>query len=275
MKHFTFNYKRWLLLFSVLLCGISTTLRAQSDSEFPPRPSPERLVNDLAGTMSAEEVAQLEAKLVAFDDSTSNQVAIVTIQTLGSYEIAPYTTDLFNRWHIGSKKHENGVLILAAMQDHKMWITTGLGLEGALPDILVGQIIREQMVPSFKQGNYYEGFDKTVDAIIQATHGEYKADPKQQGKNGGGFFTAILVIIIVFVIIIFVARGGGGNNGRGGGYMGGRGWIGDAILAGLLSGGGRSGGSSWGGGGFGGGGGGGFGGFGGGSSGGGGAGGSW
>jgi uncharacterized protein len=260
----------------LLLSTISTRLWAQTDAEFPPRPSPERLVNDLAGTMTAEEIAQLESKLVAFDDSTSNQIAIVTIKTLGPYEIAPYATDLFNRWKIGSKKHENGVLILASMQDRKMWITTGLGLEGALPDILVGRIIREQMVPSFKQGNYYEGFDKTVDAIIDASHGEYKADPKKQDKGGGGFFTAILVLVIVFVIIFFVARGGGGGNGRGGGYMGGRGWIGDAIIAGLLSGGGRSSGSSWGGGGFGGGGGGGgFGGFGGGSSGGGGAGGSW
>lgn len=239
------------------------------------KPNPPRLVNDFANVLSPEQVESLERKLVALDDSTSNQIAVVLIKTLGDYAIEDYSVKLFREWGIGNAKTNNGVLILAAIDDRKVWITVGYGLEGAIPDITASSIYRNEMVPEFKGGNYYRGIDNAINALTKAAAGEYKVkrEKKAVGSGkGGGSILGFLVIVIV--IIILSSRGGRG--GKGGGMMSRNGFgnVAQAILLSQLLGG-RGGGSGWGGGGFGGGGGGGFGGFGGGSSGGGGAGGSW
>lgn len=267
--------RKWLFAgLYFLLALVTYPFRVSAaEGDFPSPPSPPRLVNDLAHTMNDGEIAALENKLVAFADSTSNQIAIVTVRNIGDYEISDYTLELFNRWQIGTKEHKNGVLILAAMENRKMWITTGYGLEGALPDGLVGQIIRQEMVPAFKKGAYYEGFDKAADAVMKATRGEYKAkEGRKKSDKVSKPVSGIGILIIVLIIIFLVRRGGGGGRG-GGGYLGPGGWIAANIIGNAI---GRSfgGGGDWGGR-SGGGGGGGFGGFGGGSSGGGGAGGSW
>jgi uncharacterized protein len=267
---------RLLGLLFLLLVAVSVKA---GDEDFPPRPSPPRLVNDMAGMMSADEQAQLEAKLDEFDRTTSTQVAVVTITSLGNYDASDYAVKLFNKWGIGQQGKNNGVLIFASLNDRKMWITTGRGVEGALTDLQCGEIVRNEMRPAFKQGNYYEGFSRAADAVIAATKGEYNADKKdQQGMPVGA--TILLIVVIFFVLWLLSKRGGGG--GGGGNYMSGRGWgsFGAGWLIGSMMNRGRSGGwggGSWGGGsgGWGGGGGGGFGGFGGGSSGGGGAGGGW
>jgi uncharacterized protein len=258
LKQFYFS-----ILFVAIAILSSSTFVFAADSDFPAKPNPPRLVNDFAHFMSQQQVDELERKLVAYNDSSSNQIAIVTVESIGQYEIADYTITLFNRWQIGDKTKKNGVLILASKDERKMWIATGYGLEGALPDGLVGQIVREKMVPDFKQGNFYGGFDKAVDAMMAASRGEYTANAKDNNK-GGGIGSILIILIVIFIVIIIVSRGSGGG---GGGFLNSVGWIAASML--------NSGGSS---GGFGGGGssgGGGFGGFGGGSSGGGGAGGSW
>lgn len=255
---------RWLLCAIVLLSH--GFVFAQTDADFPPVPSPPRLVNDLAKTMSADQVAALEQKLIEFDKTTSTQISIVTIKNLGGYEVAQYAVELANRWKIGRASKDNGVLVLAAIDDHKINISTGYGLEGALTDALCGRIIRNEIVPYFKTGNFYEGFNKGTDAIIKATKGEYTADPSDADNNQPGIGTIIIIIIIIIVIIIAIS-GSGGNGG--GGYMSSRGSRG--FWMGGLGGGSSFGGGSWGGGGSSGG----FGGFGGGSFGGGGASGSW
>nr|WP_315817641.1 TPM domain-containing protein [Paraflavitalea speifideiaquila] len=173
-------------------------------------------------------------------------------------------------------KTNNGVLILAAIDDKQIRIEVGYGLEGAVPDITANQIIRNDIGPAFRSGDYYDGLDKAAESIIKAARGEYKA-PDGYGKRkgrGGGIGNIIGFIVIIIIIAIFAGRGRGGGGG-GGGYMSRRGY-GDVLtpfIIGSLLGGGRGGGG--GGGGWSGGGGGGFGGFGGGSSGGGGASGSW
>ena len=90
-----------------------------------PKPNPPRLVNDAANVLSPQEVAALEHKLVALDDSSSNQIAIVLIKTLGDYAIEDYAVKLFREWGIGNKKTNNGVLIIAAIDDRKVWIEVG------------------------------------------------------------------------------------------------------------------------------------------------------
>jgi uncharacterized protein len=233
-------------------------------------------VNDLAGVLSKEQVAILEEKLVALDDSTSNQIAVVILKSLEGYDVQDYSNKLFRSWGIGNKKTNNGVLILASIDDRKVWIEVGYGLEGAIPDITASSIYRNELIPEFKQQNYFRGIDNAINALSKAAVGEYKTkrNKKNNREDGGGSILTFIFIIIVVFLILGVG-GGRGGGGRGGGMMSRRGAanVAEALLwSSLLGGNNRGGGFGGGGGGFGGGG---FGGFGGGSSGGGGAGGSW
>lgn len=231
--------------------------------DFPPKPN--TLVNDYTGTLSAEQKNALEQKLVAFDDSTSIQVAVVIMRSLGGYDISDYGYRLGRAWGIGGKEKNTGVLILSALDDRKVTIQTGYGMEGILPDIITKRIIDNEIKPHFRTGKYYEGLDAATSAIISYNKGEYKGNgPKTREAND---IPVGLIILIAIIIISLIGRGGkgGGRN-----VIGGRGGA-DIFWWSVLSGMGNSGR----GGGFGGGSGGGFGGFGGGSFGGGGSSGSW
>jgi uncharacterized protein len=265
------NFK---FILSVLLVTFAIAGYAQ---KILPKPNPPKLVNDEAGVLSPSEEQQLEAQLVAYDDSTSNQVAVVLIPTLDNYPIEEYALKLFREWGIGNKKTNNGVLIIAAIEDRKIRIEVGYGLEGAIPDITSNHIIEEDIKPEFRSGDYYEGLSRAANSIIRAAAGEYQAPKGYRKRDGGGKGAPIgAIIFIIIMIILFASRGGGRG---GGGFMSrrGSGWLGPFILGNILGGMSRGGsGGGWGGGGGGwSGGGGGFGGFGGGSSGGGGASGSW
>lgn len=253
---------------------ISLGLAAQIDRVTPARPSPARLVNDLAGVLTPEQAQELERKVKAYDDSTSNQVAIVTVKTTGDYAIDEVALNILRKWGVGNKEKDNGIVILSAIEDRKVWIATGYGMEGVVPDITAKAIIDNDILPAFREGNFYRGFDVAVSSVMQAAAGEYKAPANYTDrgrKKSGGLGKGL---IIALVILFLILRGiGGGGGGRGGDFMsrrGYRGFGGPVFFPGSFGGGGW--GSSGGGGGFGGGG---FGGFGGGSGGGGGAGGSW
>ncbi|MBL0882960.1 MAG: TPM domain-containing protein [Chitinophagaceae bacterium] len=261
--------KKLLLLF-LTFCWLAVGL----GQNILPKPNPPKLVNDAANVLSPEQRQILEQKLVALDDSTSNQIAVVLIPTLDGYEVQEYANKLFREWGIGSKGTNNGVLILAAIDDRKVWIEVGYGLEGAIPDIVASDIYRKKIVPAFKEGNYYRGIDDAVNALGKAAAGEYKIKRERKGSGGTTGKSILTFVIILFVVLMIVARGGGG---KGGGMMSRRGYgdIAEAIFWSSVLGGGRRSSGGWGGGSGGGFGGGGFGGFGGGSSGGGGAGGGW
>lgn len=258
-----------LLLSFITLVGFGSLLLAQ---DVLPKPNPPKLVNDAAGVLSREQRDILEQKLVMLDDSSSNQIAIVLIKSLDGYEIEEYANKLFREWGIGDQKKNNGVLILAAIDDRKIRIEVGYGLEGAIPDLVASSIIRNEITPAFKEGNFYRGLDRAIDALSKAAVGEYKVKREKKG-NGGTSGKSILVFLgILFVVLMIVGRSGGGKGG--GGMINRRGYgdIAEAIFWSSILGGGRGGGGGgWGGGS----GGGGFGGFGGGSSGGGGASGGW
>ncbi len=256
----------WSLLF--LLVGSQAYGQA-----ILPKPTPARLVNDLAHMMTAGEQDQLERKLVDFSRETSNEITIVTIDNLGDGDVEDYAVKLGKAWGVGRSGKNNGVVILASLKDHKINISTGKGLEGALTDIQCGRIIRNEMVPAFRDKNYYQGFSKAADAIIAATKGEYKGEGHKKAERHMPITAIIIFVIVLFFIIKMFTRGGGGG---GGNYMsgGGLGNFATGMLLGNLLGGGGRGSDS--GGGFGGGGGdSGFGGFGGGDFGGGGASGDW
>lgn len=271
MRSLSNSLKRMLqvVLLPLLLLLLPFGMRA-AEGDFPAPPNPPRLVNDFAHFLNEREQQTLEQKLLAYYDSTSTEIAIVTLQSIGSYEISDYAVELFRKWGIGGRKKNNGLLILVAKEQRKIWMTTGYGMEGVLTDGMLGQIIRDEMEPNFKRGDFYVAFDKATDAIFQAAAGEYQADPKaHQGKGERSGAGTIILIVVIFLIIIVSSRRGGG--GGGGGLLNSAGWIAASMLNDRhrSSGWGDSGG--WGSGG----GSGGFGGFGGGSSGGGGAGGGW
>jgi uncharacterized protein len=264
--------KKILILIPLLF--LSASLLAQ---QVPPRPNPPRLVNDLVGLLTPDQRQALENKVVAYDDSTSTQIAIVIVGTLNDYDPVDYAVKLGREWGIGGKQFNNGVIILISTgadgTQRKVFIATGYGLEGAIPDVTAKEIVDNDLVPYLKEKDYYRGLDLAVDAIISAAAGEYKAPEGYHKKTGRPIGGIAPLFVIIFIIIMLIARGGGRG---GGGMMSRRGYrnrVGPSIWWLPLGGGwGSGGGGGWSGGG---GGGGGFGGFGGGSFGGGGAGGSW
>ncbi|MFN8306343.1 MAG: TPM domain-containing protein [Ferruginibacter sp.] len=264
--------KKLLSIFIALLVSAVSFSQSTMTAEKLLAYKPAKLVNDFTGTLTPDQEQALERKLVAFDDSTSTQIAVVIINSLDGNEIADYNLKVLRAWGVGGKENNNGVVLLIAKGDRKLNISTGYGVEGALPDLVCKQIIDGIIVPNFKGDDYYRGIEEGTDAIIQAVKGEYKAPAGYHKKSSGG--SVLRIVFIIIIIIIFLALSGGG--GGGGSFMSRRGytaWTIGNILSNLTR---NSGGWSGGGGGGGwSGGGGGFGGFGGGSGGGGGASGSW
>jgi uncharacterized protein len=264
------------LLSSILLMLVLLLSAQISFAQFtiPEKPSVQTSVYDYANLLSAQEKTQLEEKLIRYSDSTSTQIVVATVSTINGEDIGILTPKWAHQWGIGQSKEDNGVFILVAEKEHKIWISPGYGLEDRLTAGIGGEITRNIIIPEFKAGSYYKGLDKGADALFDVFKGKYKGERKQSKKKDR--FPIVPFIVIFIVIIIIIAKN---KNNRGGGNSGGRGGLDltDIILLSSLGRGGGFGGSGFGGssggGGFGGGG---FGGgFGGGGFSGGGSGGSW
>jgi len=261
------------LLFIIILF-FSFAALAQEPVRVIPKPAARSLIYDAAKALTPDQKQLLDQQLIALDDSTSNQVGVAIISSLNGGSLEEVAVETFRSWGLGGKTNNNGVLIIVVTDDRKMRIEVGYGLEGAIPDAVSGSIIRNDMAPAFKQGDYYHGLVRAVENIGRAAAGEYKVPRERSNATDSvGGKSILKFIIIAIIILVFIGRGGGGGRGKGGRVMSRRGsdWLGPMIIGSML-GGGRSSGGGFGGGGFGGGG---FGGFGGGSSGGGGASGSW
>lgn len=250
--------KNVLLFFLLTLLCVES--RAQVENYIPKRPTPPRLVNDLTrhGFLTPAQIEVLEKKLVAFDDSTSNQIAVVVVETLEGYSANEFSTALGRDWGVGGKEKNNGVVVLISVGagdgQRDAYIATGYGLEGAIPDATAKAITELELVSNLKKGEYYRALDRTTDALMKAAAGEYIIPSKYKRDQAIGNAMGWLTLVLILLVLIVGRRGRGG----GGGMM----WGGPMTWGG----GGWGGGSSSGGG---------FGGFGGGSFGGGGAGGKW
>jgi uncharacterized protein len=132
-------------------------------------------VHDDAHILSQQTIDNLETRLKAFEDSTSNQLAILIIPSLNGEVLEDYSLRVSEKWKLGQKDKDNGALLLIAVDDHKMRIETGEGLEGVLPDAICNRIIRNEIAPDFRKGNYDDGITRGIDAVIRAIGGEYKA----------------------------------------------------------------------------------------------------
>lgn len=265
----------YLLILTVLFYNIS--INRVFSQDIPDRPVPPRLVNDFADMLNSEEVNILERKLVAFNDSTSTQIAIVIVPSLMGYDKADYAQRLGEKWGIGQRGKDNGVVILVKPQtagsNGEVFISQGYGIEGVIPDITCGEIVDYEILPAFRKGDYFGGLDKATNTLMSLARGEFSAaEYRQSPKKKSGKDTPVgFIIIIIIIIIAMISRKSGGKNNKNISTGGLPFW----LLLGMMGSGRGSHSGSWGGFSGGGGGGGGFGGFGGGSFGGGGAGGSW
>lgn len=260
--------KKSSLLF-VLFLGLLVSNIGFAQFKIPPKPDFQTSVYDYANILDASQKAQLEEKLIKYSDSTTTQIVVITVNEINGEDIGILTPRWAQEWGIGDAKKDNGILILLAKTERKIWIAPGYGVEDRLIAATSADIIRNIIIPEFKTGNFYGGLDKGSDAIFQVLKGKYKGT--RVADKGESEFFPILVFIIIFVVVMIIASkkngGNSGNNSGGGSLL-------DVIILSSL---GRNSGGSFGGGGFGGSsGGGGFGGgFGGGGFSGGGAGGSW
>lgn len=257
-----------MLAFCVALIAAPVLFVSTGNAERVQDLKPTGYVNDFAGVLSPETRSQLDALCTEVDRQAHAQIAVVTVHTTGDDTIEDFAVRLEEKWKIGPKSSDRGLLLLVATDDHKYRFEVGYGLEGILPDGKVGTIGRE-MVPYLRQGNYDAavtlGVQDVSQVIAQDANVTLKTQvqqysPQRQGRPASAARDIFLAIFAIFVFLSLIRSG---PNGWAGFLLG-------AILGNMMGGGGR-------GGGFGGGGGdgGGFGGFGGGSSGGGGASGSW
>jgi uncharacterized protein len=224
----------------VVLVFLQLNLLAQVDKYhivIPDVPSRPALVNDLGDLLTTEEENLLETKLVKFNKETSNEIAVVTVESLGDLEVSQFANELGRKWSIGKATKRNGVLVLISKNDRKINISPSDKLQGALPDVICSRIIREDIVPNFKKREYFIALNEATDHIIAATKGEFTNDQIGQGKEIHGFSAIIILLVFAFLFVAFMyffrdknniyvtGRGyhyGGDEWGpRGGGFFGG------------------------------------------------------
>lgn len=256
--------KNFISIILIIIISLYSDCQSQSDAKRSISDNPVQLrqyVTDETGTLTSSQISSLNTKLINEDKTTSNQIIVYLIPTLGSESLEDVSIRLAEKNKIGKKEHNNGVLILIVKDDRKIRIEVGYGLEGVLTDALCSKIIRNDITPEFKSGKYYSGIDKGIDAIILAAKGEYTADDKPGSKGGLCLglpvFVMIIFGIIFFFIFVSLIRGrrmigrsiyagksgwssGWGSGGSSGGFGGGGGFSGGG---GSFGGGGASG--SW------------------------------
>lgn len=199
-EFFSMFLKRGIIFFTALL--LPFTLFAS--------PDPKGFVNDFAGILTAEDSASLESKLSAYEAETSNEVVLVIVNSFEGADRFSYSQELFTKWGIGKEEKNNGILFLLGPKEGlpfpergEAFINVGRGLEGALPDSLTGAILRDEIFPKFKEKKYFEGLNNGIDAIIQATKGEYTAAAKKNGAlNSDSLW---LLIWFAFIFLTYLA----------------------------------------------------------------------
>ena len=256
----------WLLTASFLLVLINTNAFAV---ELPPKPSPERLYNNFSAQpiLTQAESEALEAKLVNFARATSNQIVVVVTDDLLGMDAESYATQIGKEWGVGQANRNNGIVVLikptGGKNQRKVFIAVGKGLEGIIPDITANHIVQNEILPAFRNQEFYKGIDAGVGVLMSLAKKEFSFNDYQKRTKNNSNIWILVILIVVFILGLLPKRTSDGYTMGSGGMF---------FLGSLFGGG-------FGGGGYGGGGSsrdnGDFGGFGGGDFGGGGAGGSW
>lgn len=216
----------------IFLAFIFITVQSVAQIEIP---TIKMWATDLTNTLTKSELDDLNYRLKTYEDSTSNQLVTLMIPNLGGYPIEEVANEIFTKNKIGTKKNDNGVLLLIAKNDRKLRIEVGYGLEGFLPDALCSSIIRNVIVPRLKAEQYYLAMRDGIDAIISAIGGEYIADKSDEDESP----ISPMFVIILILLFIFIYRKDGGvpggvyrTGGFGGWGSGGSGWGGGGGFSG-------------------------------------------
>jgi uncharacterized protein len=223
------------LLIGVVIFGVATSGTAET---MPSKP--DRYFNDYAGVVDQATGLELNEQLAQFERETSTQLLVAIYRTMESESsVADYTQRIAQTWGVGQKGRNNGAVLFVFVANHQMFIQTGYGLEGALPDATCYDITHNVIAPFFKRNDYAGGLKAGVAAMMQAVRGEYKGTGRTQKEAGtndsGGRVPIGLIIFLVIVFLIIMSNRGGRRRRRGYGYSG---WGGPYI-------GGFGGGSGW------------------------------
>ncbi len=221
--------------FSFFALLLLLAVPAVSALEVPKKP--QGYVNDWANLLSPSTRTKLEDRLRAFEEKTGNQVVVVIFPSLEGQSLEDFSIRLAEAWKIGQKGKDNGVIFLIFWKDRKMRIEVGYGLEGVLPDIVAGQIIRDVVAPYFQKGDARGGINAGVNAIMQATQGEFKGTggAGEVGCRATGHEPVLVFWLIIFFFLLLLqmvqslvgyrigGKGGGFSSGglSGGGFGGG------------------------------------------------------
>lgn len=190
--------KKGIVAFIVILAAIPFFVGGIAHAYTSPG-KPAGFVNDFAGIISASEKSTLETVLTNFKKETGNEIAVVTVPTLGDETVESYAVKLFEEWGIGEKGKDNGLLLLVGLEERKMRIEVGYGLEGDITDAQASSIIRNILTPAFKEGKYGEGITAAVGTIIDVLHGNVDAVPEDNSDQGHDF--GVLFYFIIFIPI--------------------------------------------------------------------------
>lgn len=204
--------KYTFVLVLTAFCLVSGNVMAQFD--IPEKPKKQTSVYDYIGLLSPAQKQSLENKLIRYADSTSTQIVCVIIGSTKGEDIALLGAKWGQKWGIGQKGKDNGILITLAKDDRRVDINTGYGIEYRITDRMAHQIINRIMIPEFKTENYYAGLDKGSDALFLALKGEFKEDRDFGNNDGGGIPFLVIIIFIIIVLSIFKRNNRGGPGGR-------------------------------------------------------------
>jgi uncharacterized protein len=245
------RWRKWFALWAATIALFVSTIGFAA----PEPPKLEGRVNDLGGVLSPQGKQRLESELAQYEKKTGHQFAFLSVESLEGRPIEDFAMAVAEKWKLGDKTRDDGLIVIVAKADRQMRIEVGYGLEGAVPDALAAKIIRNEMVPSFRSGDFDGGVERAFGLLMRAAEGESVGVPPRgaAGRSAASRLAPILIFIVVMLLLWGSGSGGGSGGVRrsvlGGGMMG-TGW-------GAFGGGrGGFGGGGFGGGGFGGGGGG-------------------
>jgi uncharacterized protein len=238
-----------------ILALFASAIVAHAAETIPPKP--DRYFNDYAGVVSPGSAQRFNEQLAQFERETSNQIVVAVWRTMPSQSsIEDFTQRTFQAWQVGQKGRNNGAVFFVFVDDHRMRIQPGYGLEGALPDITCNEIIRDAVAPRFRANDFEGGLSAGIDLIFKAIRGEYKGSGKTVRESGSSQNNPAGLLIFFFVLVIFLLAmrasrrlggyrytGGGGPFVSGNWGSGGGGWSsGGGGFSGFSGGGGSSGG---------------------------------